>query len=88
MTTMLKTIQTARSDSLKALSFAEIEAALNATMTNHELPTMGTVITKTMVDDANASAKLLAQLFIEYHLYRTEFKDALDFAKDYHDMTA
>jgi len=88
MTTALKTIEAARNPKFKAMSFSEIDASLNQAMASNTLPSMGTIVTKAMVDGFDAHAVALAQLFIEYHLHRTELADALDFANDYHEMMA
>ena len=88
MSTLLQTIESARNETIKAMSAAEIECAAIAIMSGSKLPTNAAQATKAFISGMNAACAQFNQLMVEYHLRRMEIKMAADAANDYFDALA
>ena len=83
--TKLSTITAARNDDFKKLSFIEISERITAQISGQRLPETFSELLGTL-DRLTLEALELAQLYVEYHLHRSEFLEAFDFAKDVSDL--
>lgn len=86
--TMLKKIEAARNDAIKAMTLNDVEAAAIAIMNGSVLPKCAAEATKAFVAKMNSDCAAFNQLMVEFHLRRMEIADAHSAALDYFDAIA
>lgn len=86
--TMLKKIEAARNEAIKAMTLNEVEEAAIAIMNGSVLPKFASDATKAFVAKMNRDCAAFNQLMVEFHLRRMEIADAHSAALDYFDATA
>lgn len=86
--TILKKIEAARNEEIKAMTLNEVAAAAIAIMNGSVLPKCAAEATKEFVAKMNSDCAAFNQLMVEYHLRRLEIADAHSAANDYFEAIA